>query len=279
MNLKLARNLLILRIKIFFIYLERWMIMLNSKVSIVTGGASGIGLAVAKMLSKEGSKVVIADISEAQLVEVSKELNCDYYVSDLSKRDACKALVDYTLEKYSKVDILVNVAGVQNVSSIEDFPEDKWDFMISLMLTAPFLLTKYVWPSMKSQGWGRIINLDSIHGLVASEYKSAYVSAKHGLIGLTKTAALEGGADGITVNAICPAYVRTPLVDNQIEAQAKNHGISKEEVVSKIMLQKSAIKTLIEPDSVAQTVKFLCSDAASHITGSALTMDGGWTAG
>ena len=147
------------------------------------------------------------------------------------------------------------------------------------MLTAPFLLTKYVWSSMKSQGWGRIINLDSIHGLVASEYKSAYVSAKHGLVGLTKTAALEGGADGITVNAICPAYVRTPLVDNQIEAQAKNHGISKEEVVSKIMLQKSAIKTLIEPDSVAQTVKFLCSDAASHITGSALTMDGGWTAG
>lgn len=253
--------------------------MLNSKVSIVTGGASGIGLAVAKMLSKEGSKVVIADISEAQLVEVSKELNCDYYVSDLSKRDACKALVDYTIEKYSKVDILVNVAGVQNVSSIEDFSEDKWDFMISLMLTAPFLLTKYVWSSMKSQGWGRIINLDSIHGLVASEYKSAYVSAKHGLIGLTKTAALEGGADGITVNAICPAYVRTPLVDNQIEAQAKNHGISKDEVVSKIMLQKSAIKTLIEPDSVAQTVKFLCSDAASHITGSALTMDGGWTAG
>lgn len=253
--------------------------MLNSKVSIVTGGASGIGLAVAKMLSKEGSKVVIADISEAQLVEVSKELNCDYYVSDLSKRDACKALVDYTIEKYSKVDILVNVAGVQNVSSIEDFPEDKWDFMISLMLTAPFLLTKYVWSSMKSQGWGRIINLDSIHGLVASEYKSAYVSAKHGLVGLTKTAALEGGADGITVNAICPAYVRTPLVDNQIEAQAKNHGISKEEVVSKIMLKKSAIKTLIEPDSVAQTVKFLCSDAASHITGSALTMDGGWTAG
>lgn len=253
--------------------------MLNSKVSIVTGGASGIGLAVAKMLSKEGSKVVIADISEAQLVEVSKELNCDYYVSDLSKREACKALVDYTIEKYSKVDILVNVAGIQNVSSIEDFSEDKWDFMISLMLTAPFLLTKYVWSSMKLQGWGRIINLDSIHGLVASEYKSAYVSAKHGLIGLTKTAALEGGADGITVNAICPAYVRTPLVDNQIEAQAKNHGISKDEVVSKIMLQKSAIKTLIEPDSVAQTVKFLCSDAASHITGSALTMDGGWTAG
>lgn len=253
--------------------------MLNEKVSIVTGGASGIGLAVAKMLSQEGGKVVIADISEEKLKEVSSELGCDYYAGDLSKREHCKALVDYVSGKYSKVDILVNVAGIQNVSSIEDFPEDKWDFMISLMLTAPFLLTKYVWPFMKSQKWGRIINLDSIHGLVASEYKSAYVSAKHGLIGLTKTAALEGGSDGITVNAICPAYVRTPLVDNQIEAQAKNHGISKEEVVSRIMLQKSAIKTLIEPDAVAETVKFLCSDAANHITGSALTMDGGWTAG
>lgn len=253
--------------------------MLNSKVSIVTGGASGIGLAIAQMLSKEGVIVVIADISEARLIEVSKEMGCDYYAADLSKRENCKALVDYTLEKYSKVDILVNVAGVQNVSSIEDFSEDKWDFMISLMLTAPFLLTKYVWSSMKSQGWGRIINLDSIHGLVASEYKSAYVSAKHGLIGLTKTAALEGGADGITVNAICPAYVNTPLVDNQIESQAKNHGISKDEVVSKIMLQKSAIKTLIEPDAVAETVKFLCSNSATHITGSAITMDGGWTAG
>lgn len=253
--------------------------MLDSKVSIVTGGASGIGFSVAKMLSKEGGKVVIADISEEKLIEVSKELGCDYFKADLSKRENCKALVDYVTNKYSKVDILVNVAGIQNVSSIEDFPEDKWDFMISLMLTAPFLLTKYVWSYMKSQGWGRIINLDSIHGLVASEFKSAYVSAKHGLIGLTKTAALEGGPQGITVNAICPAYVRTPLVDNQIEAQAKNHGITKEEVVSKIMLQKSAIKTLIEPDAVAETVKFLCSDAANHITGSALTMDGGWTAG
>lgn len=253
--------------------------MLDSKVSIVTGGASGIGFSVAKMLSKEGGKVVIADISEEKLIEVSKELGCDYFKADLSKRENCKALVDYVTNKYSKVDILVNVAGIQNVSSIEEFPEDKWDFMISLMLTAPFLLTKYVWPYMRSQGWGRIINLDSIHGLVASEFKSAYVSAKHGLIGLTKTSALEGGSQGITVNAICPAYVRTPLVDNQIEAQAKNHGITKEEVVSKIMLQKSAIKTLIEPDAVAETVRFLCSDAANHITGSALTMDGGWTAG
>ena len=188
-------------------------------------------------------------------------------------------MTDYTREKYGKTDILVNIAGIQHVCSIEEFPEDRWDYIINLMLTSPFLLTKYVWPEMKAQKWGRIINLNSIHGLVASEFKSAYVSAKHGLTGLTKTAGLEGGPYGITVNSVCPAYVRTPLVDNQIVDQARNHGISEDEVVSKIMLQKAAIKTLLEPTDIAEVIKFLCSDAASHITGSALTIDGGWTAG
>lgn len=253
--------------------------MLKDKVAIVTGAASGIGLATAEMLVKEGARVVMADVNEALLSEAAERIGGDCFPADLSKREGCRALVDFALEKYGKTDILVNVAGIQNVASVEDFPEDRWDFMISLMLTAPFLLTKYTWPSMKEQGWGRVINLNSIHGLVASEFKSAYVSAKHGLMGLTKTAALEGGSCGITVNSICPAYVRTPLVDNQIEAQAQNHGISKEEVVSKIMLQKAAVKTLLEPETVANVVKFLCSDSASNITGSALTIDGGWTAG
>ena len=252
---------------------------MKNKVAIVTGAASGIGLATAEMLTKEGAHVVMADVNASLLEMAAKKIEADAVAADLSRREGCRDLVDFTLNKYGKVDILVNVAGIQNVASVEDFPEDRWDFMISLMLTAPFLLTKYTWPSMKENGWGRVINLNSIHGLVASEFKSAYVSAKHGLMGLTKTAALEGGPYGITVNSICPAYVRTPLVDNQIEAQAQNHGISKEEVVSKIMLQKAAVKTLLEPETVANAVKFLCSESANNITGTAFTIDGGWTAG
>ena len=253
--------------------------MLKDKVAIVTGAASGIGLATAEMLAKEGARVVLADINEAQLEAVSAKIGADALAVDLSKREGCRELADYAMKQHGRIDILVNVAGIQNVASVEDFPEERWDFMISLMLTAPFLLTKYAWPSMRQNGWGRVINLNSIHGLVASEFKSAYVSAKHGLMGLTKTAALEGGPCGITVNSICPAYVRTPLVDNQIEAQAQNHGISKEEVISKIMLQKAAIKTKLEPETIAEAVKFLCSDAAANITGTAFTIDGGWTAG
>ena len=253
--------------------------MLKDKVAIVTGAASGIGLATAEMLAKEGARVVLADINEAQLEAVSAKIGADALAVDLGKREGCQELADYAMKQHGRIDILVNVAGIQNVASVEDFPEERWDFMISLMLPAPFLLTKYAWPSMRQNGWGRVINLNSIHGLVASEFKSAYVSAKHGLMGLTKTAALEGGPCGITVNSICPAYVRTPLVDNQIEAQAQNHGISKEEVVSKIMLQKAAIKTMLEPETIAEAVKFLCSDAAANITGTAFTIDGGWTAG
>ncbi len=252
--------------------------MLENKVCIVTGAASGIGLAIAEAFAKDGAKVVMADINEEKLKAEAKKIGGEFLNTDLSKRTDCKVLVDFTLSKFTKVDVLVNVAGIQTVSPIEEFPEDKWDFIMALMLTAPFLLTKYVWPSMKAQNWGRIINLNSIHGLVASEFKSAYVSVKHGLSGLTKTAALEGGQYGITVNSICPAYVRTPLVDNQIVAQAKTHGISKEEVVETIMLKNAAVKKLIEPETIAEFAKFLCSDAGAHITGSTLTVDGGWTA-
>lgn len=253
--------------------------MLKDKVTIVTGAASGIGLSVAQEFKKDGAVVVMADVQEDKLKAQATAIGADCFMADLSKRTGCKELVDYTLGKYGKVDILVNVAGVQTVSPIDEFPEDRWDFIISLMLSAPFYLTKYVWPSMKKSGWGRIINLSSVHGLVASEYKAAYVSAKHGLMGLTKTTGLEGGPLGITVNAICPAYVRTPLVDNQIADQARTHGIKEEQVISDIMLVKSSIKKLIEPSTVAELAKFLCTDAASGMTGSALVVDGGWIAG
>lgn len=250
---------------------------MNQHVCIVTGAASGIGLAISEAFVVQKYHVFMVDRQEELLHAQAKRLGCDYVVSDISKREDCKQLVDEVLSKAGYVDILVNVAGLQHVSSIEDFDEDKWDYMIHVMLTAPFLLTKYVWPSMKKQGWGRIIHLNSIHGLVASEFKSAYISAKHGLSGLTKVSALEGAPYGITVNSICPAYVKTPLVDKQIADQARLHGIDEDEVITKIMLQKSAIKKLIKPHDIASMVMYLCSDAAEMITGSTMTIDGGWT--
>jgi len=186
--------------------------------------------------------------------------------------------VDETLARYGRIDILVNNAGFQHIDSIETFPEDIWDQMLAVMLTAPFLLTKYIWPTMKTQGWGRIVNIASIHGLVASPFKSAYVTTKHGLIGLTRETALEGGAHGITVNAICPAYVRTPLVEDQIADQARTHGLSPQEVIEQVMLAPAAIKRLITPEEVASLVVYLCSEPASAITGAAWAIDLGWTA-
>ncbi|PKM84371.1 MAG: D-beta-hydroxybutyrate dehydrogenase [Firmicutes bacterium HGW-Firmicutes-11] len=251
---------------------------MKDKICIVTGAASGIGLAIAETFVNNGAIVVMGDINEEKLKQEADRLKCSFLRTDLSLREDCKGLVEFAAAAYGTVDVLVNVAGIQTIASVEEFPEEKWDFMIRLMLTAPFLLTKYVWPYMKKRRFGRIINLNSIHGLVASEFKSAYVSAKHGLAGLTKTAALEGGPFGITVNSICPAYVRTPLVDNQINDQAALHGISHEEVVEQIMMKNAVVKSLIEPSTIGDVALFLCSDAGKHITGSMLTIDGGWTA-
>ncbi len=251
---------------------------MKDKVAIVTGAASGIGLAVAQSLAGAGVSVVLADLNVEAGRREAEKIGGLFVRADLSLRQDCRALVDAALERFGRVDVLINNAGIQHVSPLEDFPEDKWDFMLSLMLTAPFLLTRYCWPGMKERRWGRVININSVHGLIASPFKSAYISAKHGVAGLTKTAALEGGPFGITVNSICPAYVRTPLVDNQIADQAKVHNLSPEQVVETIMLKNAAVKRLIEPAEIGAFVLFLCSEGASCITGSMLTMDCGWTA-
>ncbi len=252
--------------------------VLAGKIAIVTGAASGIGLACAERLAADGAKVVLADVNAKDGARHAKRLGGTFVAADLTQRSGCRSLVDAALKTQGSVHILINNAGFQHVSPIEAFPEDQWERMLALMLTAPFLLTRYCWPSMKQRKWGRVINIASIHALVASPFKAGYISAKHGLIGLTRTAALEGGECGITVNAICPAYVRTPLVDSQIADQAKANKMSPEEVIENIMLAPAAVKRLIEPAEVAAFVAYLCSEDAGVITGAALSMDLGWTA-
>jgi 3-hydroxybutyrate dehydrogenase len=252
--------------------------MTSQRIAIVTGAASGIGLAVAQALAGNGDQVVMADINQEAGSREAAKIDGLFVQADLSRRADCKKLVDSALDKFGRVDILISNAGIQHVSPVEEFPEDKWDFMIALMLTAPFLLTRYSWPSMKQNGWGRVIHINSVHGLIASPFKSAYISAKHGVSGLTKTTALEGGPFGITVNSICPAYVRTPLVDHQIADQAKVHNLSEAQVIEQIMLKNAAVKRLIEPSEIGDLVLYLCSDKAACFTGSCMTMDCGWTA-
>ena len=247
------------------------------RVALVTGTSSGIGAAVVEHFCKLGHQVLAVDFNPAGKA-VAEKAGAVFYEADLSDPDACRGAVAEAVKRFGSVDILVNNAGIQHVASIETFPEEKWRQIIDLMLTAPFLLTQTAWPHMRKKGWGRIVNVASIHAQVASPGKAAYTSAKHGLIGLTKTAALEGGEQGITANAVCPAYVKTPLVDNQIADQAKLNNMDEQEVVEKIMLKQAAIKRLIEPEEVAQLIAYLVSDAAGAVTGSSFNIDLGWTA-
>lgn len=244
---------------------------LAGRRAVVTGGASGIGLACAQEFAARGAHVVVADLNAAAAHAAADAIGGDAWVVDLSDT---AALDDLALD----ADILVNNAGVQTVAPIPEFDPHRFRFMQRLMVESPFLLIRAALPGMYERGWGRVINISSAHGLRASAYKSAYVTAKHALEGLSKVTALEGGPHGVTSNCINPAYVRTPLVEQQIADQARVHGIAEDDVVETIMLTESVIKRLIEPSEVASLAAWLASDHAGMVTGASYTMDGGWTA-
>ena len=244
---------------------------LTGRRAVVTGGASGIGEACARAFAGAGAHVVIADLNGESAERVAGEIGGEAWQVDLGDT---AALADLTLE----ADILVNNAGIQHVRPIEDFAPERFSFILRLMLESPYLLIRAVLPGMYERGFGRIINLSSVHGLRASPFKSAYVSAKHGLEGLSKVTALEGGPHGVTSNCINPGYVRTPLVEKQVADQARLHGIPEDEVLPKVMLTESAIKRLVEPAEVASLALWLSSPDAGMVTGASYTMDGGWTA-
>ena len=244
---------------------------LAGKRALVTGGASGIGLACAHEFAARGAHVIIADLNAGAATDAATAVGGESWAVDLADT---AALDDLTLD----VDILVNNAGIQRVAPITEFDPDAFRLIVRLMLESPFLLIRAALPAMYERGWGRVVNISSAHGLRASAFKSAYVSAKHGLEGLSKVTALEGAAHGVTSNCINPAYVRTPLVEKQIVDQASVHGIPENEVVEKIMLTESAVKRLVEADEVASLAGWLVSDKAGMVTGASYTMDGGWTA-
>ncbi len=251
---------------------------MKGKTVLVTGAGNGIGRAIAEAFARDGARVLVNDV-DAGAREAAQTIGGIFLQADLADQGAVQALAQSALAVAGGcVDVLVNNAGFQRIHPVEEFPEIEWNQMIQVMLTAPFQLTKQLLPAMKAKGWGRIINISSLHGVVASPFKSAYVSAKHGLIGLTKTVALEAAAFGVTVNAICPAYVKTSIVDRQIDDQARALNIPADEVIAQVMLAPAAIKRLIEPEEVADFARYLASDKAGFITGAAHMLDLGWTA-
>ena len=254
---------------------------LSGKTAIVTGSNSGIGLGVAAELARAGASVVLNSFTDrpedhalAARLAAEHSARVRYIAADMSDGDACRALID----KAGACDILVNNAGIQHVAPIEDFPVDTWNRIIAINLSSAFHTTAAALPGMKARGWGRVINIASAHGLTASPFKSAYVAAKHGVVGLTKVTALEVAGQGITANAICPGYVLTPLVEAQIPDQMKTHDMTREEVISNVMLQRQPSRQFATVEQIGGTVVFLCSGSADQITGTTLSVDGGWTA-
>ena len=244
---------------------------LSGKTALVTGGARGIGRACVARLAAAGADVLVLDLDGDGARAVAAEHRGRAVTADLSDLDSLDALG-------LRADILVNNAGLQHVSPVESFPPETFSLIMRVMVEAPFRLARSSLPHMYERGWGRVVNVSSVHGLRASPFKVAYVTAKHALEGLSKVIALEGGPHGVTSNCVSPAYVRTPLVEGQLRDQAAQHGISEEEVVEQVMLAPAAIKRLVEPEEVADVVAYLCSPPASFITGTSVTMDGGWTA-
>jgi 3-hydroxybutyrate dehydrogenase len=242
------------------------------RTALVTGAASGIGQAVARHLVDEGMDVLSVDLNP------DPEGPGVPYQADLTDPAANAACVSAAVDRFGRLDVVVPNAGVQHVAPIEEFPVDRWQTIVALLLTSPFLLAKNAWPALRSSGSGRVIVIASVHGLVASPFKAAYVSAKHGVLGLVKTLALEGAEDGISVSAVCPAYVRTPLVEKQIADQARAHGLPEERVLEDVILAPHAVKRLIEPSEVARVVGFLAGPGGAAFTGAPVTMDQGWTA-
>ena len=244
---------------------------MSGRIALVTGAASGIGRAIAERLAQAGAAVTVLDLNGDAAKEVADEIGGEAMQADLSDYEALDNLK-------VEADIVVNNAGIQYVAPIEEFPPERFSLILRIMLEAPFRIVRKALPGMYEKGWGRVINISSVHGLRASPFKAAYVSAKHGLEGLSKVVALEGGPKGVTSNCIDPAFVRTPLLENQIADQARTHGIPEDQVIEKVILEAPAIKRLIEPAEVAELAAFLCGSEASYINGASLPMDGGWTA-
>jgi 3-hydroxybutyrate dehydrogenase len=258
--------------------------MLKRKAAIVTGSTSGIGLGIARALAGVGADLVLSgfgdrDEIEALRTSIASEFDVcvAYHGADLSKPEDIRALVGHAHGAFGRVDILVNNAGIQHVAPIEEFPTDRWDAVIAINLSAVFHGTHHVLPGMRARGWGRILNIASVHGMVGSVNKAAYVAAKHGVIGLTKVVALEAAGTGVTCNAICPGWVLTPLVQKQIDALALGKGLTVEEAGRLLVGEKQPSRDFVTPDQLGGLAVFLCSDAAEQMTGSAVTMDGGWT--